>query len=97
MKETSSIGARLQQFLDAKKISQVEMAEKLGTSKGVVWQWCNGERFPKVETLAVFAEMGCNLDWLIHGRGAMFINTDAANEALSHVAKLDAIRRIVND
>lgn len=101
----SSTGDRLRMFLDAKNISQVEFGESVKSTKHVVHQWVADKRFPKVSTLLVLADMGCNLDWLITGRGSMIVKTDETAalrqelESLNarNAMKLEAIKSIIND
>ena len=51
-----SVRNRIEERLKAKKMSQKDLAEKLGVTEVTVSRWLNGERDPSIETLNRIAE-----------------------------------------
>ena len=48
-------GERLKELRTAKNIGQIELASKIGVSKGVISLWENGLREPKLSNLILLA------------------------------------------
>ena len=56
-----------------RKITQQELADKLGLSQNYIWQIENGDRVPSERTLSdICREFGCNEIWLRTGEGDPF-------------------------
>jgi transcriptional regulator with XRE-family HTH domain len=53
------------------KLSQIEMAEKLGITQGQLSKIETGKREMSYRQLMVLYNMGVNLNWLISGQGKM--------------------------
>ena len=51
-----SVRNRIEERLKAKKMSQKDLAEKLGVTEVTVSRWLSGERDPSIETLNRIAE-----------------------------------------
>ena len=49
-------GERLKELRTAKNIGQIELASKIGVSKGVISLWENGLREPKLSNLILLAK-----------------------------------------
>ena len=63
MKKT--FGERLKELRHEKGVGQVELAEKIGVSKGIISLWENGLREPTLSDLLSLAEyFGVTLDYL---------------------------------
>ncbi len=50
-------GAKIKEILYLKKITQTQLAEKLGIHKQSLTVWLNGNKNPKIETLAKIAKV----------------------------------------
>ena len=62
-------GENLRGILARRKITQAELAGKLGVSQGTVCQWTHGRFYPSVQTLIRIAELlDVSLDELLIGR-----------------------------
>ncbi|MCR4735286.1 MAG: helix-turn-helix domain-containing protein [Treponema sp.] len=51
-----SVRSKIEMLLRAKKMSQRDLAEKLGVTEVTVSRWLNGERDPSIETLNKIAQ-----------------------------------------
>lgn len=72
----SKFSERLKQLRTQARITQPELAEKLGVSKGAVGNWESGFNLPEMETLRKLAGvLGCSENYL---RG----DSDEKNDAL---------------
>lgn len=52
----SVFGERLKELRTSKNIGQIELANKIGVSKGVISLWENGLREPKLSNLVLLAK-----------------------------------------
>ena len=52
----SVFGERLKELRTSKNIGQIELANKIGVSKGVISLWENGLREPKLSNLILLAK-----------------------------------------
>jgi len=70
----SSFGERLQYLMDINKITQKEVAEKLGFNKSQVSKWISvTTRVPRRENLHKFSSFfRCDIEWLATGAGEPF-------------------------
>lgn len=76
-----TIGARIRQLRDSRRLNQHEFGARLGVSRGAVGNW-ELDQGIKTENLAKIAEVfGCSMDWLASGRGAMTPKAGDADEA----------------
>ena len=66
-------GVRVQVARQNSDLSQSELAQKLGVSRGAVANWESGnEMYPTVSRLIMIAEITqVSVDWLVTGRGPM--------------------------
>lgn len=74
----------LNELLTALKLSKKKFAEGLGLSQGNVSDWFNRPGYrPSIDALKRISETyNVNLNWLVTGEGAMFIDTRARGEWL---------------
>jgi transcriptional regulator with XRE-family HTH domain len=57
---------RLKQYLDKQRISQTELARRVGVSQPTVWGWLAGESLPSADTLKRLAvATGLSVDDLL--------------------------------
>lgn len=80
---------RLKEFRESLKLSQEELADKIGTSQRNIGRWENGENQPGYSQLVLLADFfGCSLDYLV-GRSDEFgaVNVNVAGENLSSEEK----------
>lgn len=57
---------RLRDLREEKGVGQVELAQALGVSKGIISLWENGLREPKMSALIAIAEyFGISIDYLV--------------------------------
>ena len=65
MKEIK-FGERLKELRQEKGLGQVELATKIGVSKGIISLWEQGKREPTLSSLVAIADYFCiTLDYLI--------------------------------
>lgn len=58
-------GERLKELRQEKRIGQVELAERIGASKGIISLWENGLREPTLGNLIALSDFFCvSLDFL---------------------------------
>ena len=62
---------RLHRLRNSKKLAKKDMAEVLGCTPTSYSRYENGERELGIKSLIPIYHMGCNLNWLITGRGDM--------------------------
>jgi transcriptional regulator with XRE-family HTH domain len=71
--------------------TQVQFAERLGTTQASISRYING-RQPDRETLLKIAERtGASLDWLLTGREGSSEGADPLDSALQSIARLNGI------
>ena len=81
------IGERLQALIDHKGMTQCALADRLGTKRKEVNDWCNDLKAPSVPTLVRIAELfHVTLDWLITGE-----------DPQSYKLAMHAIRNTIED
>jgi transcriptional regulator with XRE-family HTH domain len=74
-------GNRFVEFRKYLKISQTKLANELGTSQTVIFRYEKGERVPDVIFLEKLQnKFNVNLNWLINGKGEMFINDNIVSK-----------------
>lgn len=62
------------------KITQTELAEKIGVTMHSVQNWENGRAVPSIATYEVIAEIfGANKNWLLTGEGEMISDAQTTN------------------
>ena len=65
------IGHRIKEAREGKRISQGELARRLGVSQPSISDWENGKTEPSVENMRALAvELEVWFEWLATGRGA---------------------------
>jgi transcriptional regulator with XRE-family HTH domain len=64
-------GARLRAAIDAAHMTQSQLAEQVGRSKGAVTQWVHGQTEPDLRTLAeICKRLNVSADYLVRGVNA---------------------------
>ena len=68
--ERMSFSTRLKERMLAQGIKAVDIATRLGISKGTVSQWVNGIAMPSGKNASLLAQqLRCNHTWLMQGKG----------------------------
>ncbi len=69
-----SIGDRIRWLIEARKLKQTEIAEKMGISQAAISNWITGSsRKPSAPSLVRLADvLGSNPTWIIYGEGTPF-------------------------
>ena len=76
----SSFSERLKQLRKEKKVTQSEIAEKIGVAKSTYSQYENGHREPNFETLLKLSLFfNVDVDFLLSGKNSIKFNTIAAH------------------
>ena len=79
---------RLLQYRKQHKLSQEELAEKIGVSRQAVSKWERAEAAPDTDNLILLAELyGVSLDELLRGKTDEKENSDAWDEQSAHTSK----------
>ena len=75
LKETETgIQQRLTELLAGQKITQRELARRIGRKHSTVNNWFLGKQEPTASDLARIAEItDCSLDWLVLGKNTKFV------------------------
>ncbi|SMF53056.1 helix-turn-helix domain-containing protein [Pseudogulbenkiania subflava] len=64
------IGHRIRESRDGKRLSQGELARRVGVSQPAISDWENGKTEPSVDNMRTLAvELGVWFEWLATGRG----------------------------
>jgi transcriptional regulator with XRE-family HTH domain len=86
-------GARLRAAIDAAHMTQSQLADEVGRSKGAVTQWVHGQTEPDLRTLAAICErLSVSADYLVLGVQAPYL--DEQTVAIAHrVQELDPTAR----
>lgn len=73
MKEKLEIGTRLKEFCEKKFKNYAEASNKLGfKNPNQIYDYFNGRSILSGEKLSILSAEGCDIDWLLTGRGGMF-------------------------
>ena len=68
--EMATFGDRLAAAREAAKLSQAELAERLGVTEHVIDRWETDAKEPRANRLSMLAGLlGVSLSWLLTGRG----------------------------
>lgn len=63
-----TFGDRLRALLRAKRVSQRELAARIGVTEAAVSRYVNGDRFPRADTAAAIADvLSVHTDELLYG------------------------------
>lgn len=73
MTQENTVGKRLKLFFKEKGLTQVQIAERVGTTQQVVQKLLNGRPFGKHTAAAWSKEFGLNPAWLITNQGEMML------------------------
>ncbi|MFH1813431.1 MAG: helix-turn-helix transcriptional regulator [Pseudomonadota bacterium] len=75
--DKAAVGARLREFREHLKLSQVAFAKEIGGSKRGLQGNESGISMPGGEVLSALIHKGLNLTWLLHGTGEMLVGSPA--------------------
>lgn len=84
-----TLGIRLKQLRKDRKLTQQQLADKVGVSKTSIIYWEKDENIPKHDSLVALADtLGCNIQYLLNGSDKDKINKDCQNikEIKTHMA-----------
>ncbi len=70
-KNLKKIGRRFKNVRLSLKITQAELANMVGQTGSFVSQIETGKKKPSVELLYVLSKMGINVNYILHGKGAV--------------------------
>lgn len=89
LEDKNDLGSRLKQLRNKLKISQTEMANKMGTSQHTISNYEKSKRFPDSRFLLQLRDLcQVNLNWLINGQGPMFAKYDMKkSEELAYLSE----------
>lgn len=73
MTQENTVGERLKLFFKEKGLTQVQIAERVGTTQQVVQKLLNGRPFSKRTAATWSKEFGLNPAWLITNQGEMML------------------------
>jgi transcriptional regulator with XRE-family HTH domain len=80
-----SIGARIRDQREARKMSQVELAKQVGLSSTAIWNWEAKGRVPRPQILARVAEaLSVSVHYLATGRGRPDLSQFRTTNAIQH-------------
>jgi transcriptional regulator with XRE-family HTH domain len=71
----AGFGSRLRTAIEAARITQAQLAEDVGRTKGAVTQWVQGQTEPDLRTLAaICARLRVSADYLVLGVAAPYLD-----------------------
>ncbi len=71
---------RLEKIMEVKELNPNKLATLLGTSAVNIYRYMNGgAEQPSVGMLNKFEKIGINKNWLLDGKGEMFLNAESKN------------------
>ena len=80
--DTTTFSERLRQLAASMKVEYQVLARAGGVSKATFSNYVQGEKFPRMETIAKWiVKYNVNANWLIVGQGEMFIGGRTAEFA----------------
>ena len=88
-----TIGKRIKKFREEKHITASELAGKLGLPARTIGSYERGEIMPGSKFLALITDkFNLNINWLLSGRGFMFINQGAAKNDSSITGSIQELQ-----
>ncbi len=81
------VGQRIKLIAEILHVSMSELADLMGISAQNLSLYANDKREPKNIFLQHFKKIGINTDWLISGKGEMFIDNSIKNKIISSKLK----------
>lgn len=75
------VGERIKEIRQKLNLSQTEFSSKLGIKQHTLSYYETGRNFPSDSSLETISKMGINLDWLLAGRGSMYLGNVSPNNA----------------
>jgi phage repressor protein C with HTH and peptisase S24 domain len=83
-KPNETLGNRLERAIKKKFGSQAKMIRKLGLDRdkyrSQLSEWCRDKNHPMADNLAMLATAGFDINWLLTGRGGMFVHDTPPTE-----------------
>lgn len=74
-----NFGERLEHFLEIANIPKIKLAEMFKVTKGSVTSYVQSRSELSFANLYLLHQKGCNLTWLITGKGTMFAENECGN------------------
>ncbi len=90
-----TVNDRLTEFVELLFSSDYEASKALDMSRGSLYNITKGKRNPRAATLLKFAEIGCNLHWLLTGDGEMYANSEAGKALRKRIDAIGHNRSIL--
>ena len=76
-----SIGLRIKELRNVKKLNQLDFADKIGIKQSPLSQMESGKILPSIETLSkIIRVFNISYSWLIDGEGDMFLEETKSEE-----------------
>lgn len=92
-----TIGKRVKELKNALSMTSSELAEKLNIPVRTIGSYERDEATPGAKFLAALVDdLNVNVNWLLTGRGSMFISKKAEND-ISYIAHLQEKLKLKND
>lgn len=89
---------RFKEFRKTLKLNQEELANKLEIPYQTISKYERGENKPSADVLTKLGEKcNLNIDWLLTGRGEMFINNESNNITTIELTKGQILKVISKD
>lgn len=78
-----TIGDRIKTFASKTAGSQTALAESLQLSVQTLSGYSNNRSFPDAQFFTKLSALGCNIDWLLTGRGKMIVQLEETTFGIS--------------
>ncbi len=85
MEQPNNIGNRVKELIFRLNMNQSSFAKSIGVSQNAIFNTINGGSMPRYKLLSSILETysSVNKDWLLEGKGEMFINEPLSNQSRS--------------
>lgn len=84
MEKVISIGTRLREIRSFYSETQEEFSSRIGAKRGVLSKYERGDLGLPDDIKANLADLGISLDWLIAGKGSMFLSPPTQGQRIAH-------------
>jgi transcriptional regulator with XRE-family HTH domain len=89
MENRKAIGERIRKLRKIVGLTQIQFGKILKTPDSNIRKWEKGEALPNVEKLLLMQQnFGVNLNWLLTGKGKMFLEEDRDNRIDKEILNL---------
>lgn len=91
---TFEIGERIRDLRKKHRMTQAEVARKIGVSSPTITQWENNQTSPKGDNLLRVSQvLGCTPDWLVTGKG----HPDDIHDNVEAAPRLKGLVPVINE